>query len=249
MGRFLIVCPLVFLAGFVDSIAGGGGLISFPAYMLAGVPVHVTMGTSKLSAFPGAIVAAARFAKGGYIRWKLAIVWAVMAFLGAIIGANVTLLVDEQIIKSLMLVVLPVVAFYVLRNKGADDEEGKEELPPQKMMAVGMAAAFLIGMYDGFYGPGTGTFLILVFSNVVKLKLKEAAGIAKIVNFCADISALGTFFANGKVDYQLGIAAAVFCMAGSYIGAGLVVSNGQKIVRPVVITVLALLFIKIITGQ
>ncbi len=79
MEQFLIVCPLVFLAGFVDSIAGGGGLISFPAYMLAGVPVHVILGTSKLSAFPGSIVAALRFAKSGYIRFKLALPWAASA--------------------------------------------------------------------------------------------------------------------------------------------------------------------------
>ncbi|MCI8511283.1 MAG: TSUP family transporter [Lachnospiraceae bacterium] len=245
MNRFLIVCPLVFLAGFVDSIAGGGGLISFPAYMFAGVPVHVTMGTSKLSAFPGAITAAARFAKGGYIRWRFALLCAAAAFGGSIIGAGIALQVDERVIQSLMLVVLPVLAFYVLRDKGGSEEREKKELPAGQMYAAGMAASFLIGMYDGFYGPGTGTFLILVFSNVVRLGLKEAAGAAKVVNLCADIGALGTFFAGGKVDYRLGIAAALFCIVGSYIGAGLVVKNGHRIVRPVVIVVLLLLFVKI----
>lgn len=117
MEQFLIVCPLVFLAGFVDSIAGGGGLISFPAYMLAGVPVHVILGTSKLSAFPGSIVAALRFAKSGYIRFKLALPWAASAALGAVGGASLALKTDEKLIRSLMVVVLPVVAFYVLKNK------------------------------------------------------------------------------------------------------------------------------------
>ena len=88
MERFFIVCPLVFLAGFVDSIAGGGGLISFPAYMLAGVPVHVILGTSKLSSFPGSIVAAARFAKNKYIQWKLALPCGVMAVIGAFWGGR-----------------------------------------------------------------------------------------------------------------------------------------------------------------
>lgn len=248
MERFFIVCPLVFLAGFVDSIAGGGGLISFPAYMLAGVPVHVTMGTSKLSSFPGAIVASIRFAKGGYIRWKPAVLWGICGFLGAVLGSNIALLMSERVIQSLMIVVLPIVAFYVLRDK----KEAKEErpaLPEKKMLVYGAAASLGIGLYDGFYGPGTGTFLILVFAGLVRLKIKEAAGLAKIVNFCADISALTTFFANGKVDYRLGLVAALFSIAGSYIGAGLVVNNGQKIVRPVVIIVLALLFIKIVTGQ
>ena len=116
------------------------------------------------------------------------------------------------------------------------------------MLAAGLFASLLIGMYNGFYGPGTGTFLILVFTGVVKMELKEAAGVSKFINLAADISALGTFYANGKVDYILGITAALFCMAGSYIGSGLVVGNGQKIVRPVDMTVLVLLFIKILMG-
>ena len=248
MEKFLIVCPLVFLAGFVDSIAGGGGLISFPAYMLAGVPVHVTMGTTKLSSFPGSVVAAARFAKRGLIRWKLAVPCAAASILGAALGANLALRVSERLIQSLMIVVLPVVAFYVMGNKEMGRKEGESELPWGKMLAAGLFASLLIGMYNGFYGPGTGTFLILVFTGVVKMELKEAAGVSKFINLAADISALGTFYANGKVDYILGITAALFCMAGSYIGSGLVVGNGQKIVRPVVMTVLVLLFIKILMG-
>lgn len=249
MERFFIVCPLVFLAGFVDSIAGGGGLISFPAYMLAGIPVHVILGTSKLSSFPGAIVAAARFAKNKYIRWKLALPCGIMAVIGAFLGASLALRVDEKIIKSLMIVVLPVVAFYVLRNKNMGVDETGEAVSWKKTLLVGMAASLLIGMYDGFYGPGTGTFLILVFTGIVKLGMKEAAGISKFINLAADISALGTFFMGGKVDYALGITAALFCMAGSYFGSGLVLNNGQKIVRPVVMVVLALLFVKILMGQ
>ncbi len=248
MGRYLIVCPLIFLAGFVDSIAGGGALISFPAYMLAGVPALVTIGTSKLSAFPGSIVAAARFAKSGYIRWKLAACCAAAAFVGAQIGSRITLHMSEQVIRSMMLFVLPVVAFCVLRDKNTDDQ-GKEELALEKLLPTCVAISFVIGAYNGFYGPGTGTFLILAFSNIAGLKTKEAAGLAKFANFSADISAVGTFWANGRVDYRLALVAAIFCIAGSYIGSGLVMNNGRKIVRPVVIVVLALLFIKILSGQ
>lgn len=248
MEQFLIVCPLVFLAGFVDSIAGGGGLISFPAYLLAGVPVHVILGTSKLSSFPGAIVAAARFGKSGYIRWRLAVPCGLLAATGAFLGARLALLVNESVIKSLMVVVLPVVAFYVLRNKNLGDEEAKEELLPKKLWAGGLTASLLIGMYDGFYGPGTGTFLILVFSGLLQMGMKDAAGISKFINLMADIGALLTFGASGKVDYALGITAAFFCIVGSYFGSGLVVHNGQKIVRPVVMAVLVLLFIKLLAG-
>ena len=248
MEQFLIVCPLVFLAGFVDSIAGGGGLISFPAYLLAGVPVHVILGTSKLSAFPGAIVAAARFAKSGLVQWKLALPCCLIAALGAFAGARIALGVDEAVIRSLMVVVLPVVAFYVLRSKPDPGEEEKAELPFEKLLIPSLAASFVIGAYDGFYGPGTGTFLILVFAGPLKMHMKHSAGISKVVNLAADIGALLTFTASGKVNVALGVAAALFCMAGSYFGSGLVVNNGQKIVRPVILTVLVLLFAKILVG-
>ena len=248
MEQFLIVCPLVFLAGFVDSIAGGGGLISFPAYLLAGVPVHVILGTSKLSAFPGAIVAAARFAKSGLVQWKLALPCGLIAALGAFAGARIALGVDEAVIRSLMVVVLPVVAFYVLRSKPDPGEEEKEELPFEKLLIPSLAASFVIGAYDGFYGPGTGTFLILVFAGPLKMHMKHSAGISKVVNLAADIGALLTFTTGGKVNVALGVAAALFCMAGSYFGSGLVVNNGQKIVRPVILTVLVLLFAKILVG-
>ena len=248
MEQFLIVCPLVVLAGFVDSIAGGGGLISFPAYLLAGVPVHVILGTSKLSAFPGAIVAAARFAKSGLVQWKLALPCGLIAALGAFAGARIALGVDEAVIRSLMVVVLPVVAFYVLRSKPDPGEEEKAELPFEKLLIPSLAASFVIGAYDGFYGPGTGTFLILVFAGPLKMHMKHSAGISKVVNLAADIGALLTFTASGKVNVALGVAAALFCMAGSYFGSGLVVNNGQKIVRPVILTVLVLLFAKILVG-
>ena len=248
MEQFLIVCPLVFLAGFVDSIAGGGGLISFPAYLLAGVPVHVILGTSKLSAFPGAIVAGGRFAKSGLVQWKLALPCGLIAALGAFAGARIALGVDEAVIRSLMVVVLPVVAFYVLRSKPDPGEEEKAELPFEKLLIPSLAASFVIGAYDGFYGPGTGTFLILVFAGPLKMHMKHSAGISKVVNLAADIGALLTFTASGKVNVALGVAAALFCMAGSYFGSGLVVNNGQKIVRPVILTVLVLLFAKILVG-
>lgn len=248
MQAFLIVCPLVFLAGFVDSIAGGGGLISLPAYLIAGVPPHVALGTGKLSSFPGAVVAVARFAKSGYIRWKLALICSAMALVGSTIGASIALRVNEKIVESLMIVVLPVIAFYVLRNKNMGDDNSQPELPEKKTLFVGMTAALVIGMYNGFYGPGTGTFLILVFTGVVKMKLKDAAGISKVINLASDIAAFVTFVFNGKAYIALGLTAALFSMAGSYLGSGLVVNNGQKIVRPVVIVVLAILFVKLFTN-
>ena len=248
MERFFIICPFLFLSGLVDSIAGGGGLISFPAYVLAGVPMHVILGTSKLGAFPGAIVAAWRFARSGYVKWKQAIPCGVLGFLGAALGANIALHLSESFIQKMMFVVLPIVAFNVMRNKIMVDDNMVSGMSEKKTMILSLIAALIIGSYDGFYGPGTGTFLLLALTGIVKLNTKEAAGLTKIINLSADIGALCTFTANGKVDIMLGVVAAVFCMIGSYVGSGLVVNNGQKIVRPVVIVVLVLLFAKLIIG-
>jgi len=149
----------------------------------------------------------------------------------------------------MMIVVLPIVAFYVLRNKSMGDNELTGTVPENQVFAISLAAAFAIGAYDGFYGPGTGTFLILILTGAARMRIRQASGITKVINLSANVAALVTFILNGKVLFPLGLAAGVFCIAGHYIGSGLVVNNGQRIVRPVVLIVLVILFIKIITGQ
>lgn len=200
MHQYLIVCPLVFLAGFVDSIAGGGGLISLPAYLAAGVPPHLALGTNKMGSTMGTVISTARFAKSGYIKWKLSLFAAACAIVGSIIGSNLSLLASEKFLKGMMLFALPIVAFYVLKNKDMGDNKNTGSLTEKQMMLISMAAALV------------------------------------------------TFLINGKVLLPLGITAGVFCIAGHYIGSGMVVKSGQKVVRPVVLAVLLCLFVKIVKG-
>lgn len=248
MHQYLIVCPLVFLAGFVDSIAGGGGLISLPAYLAAGVPPHLALGTNKMGSTMGTVISTARFAKSGYIKWKLSLIAAACAIVGSIIGSNLSLLASEKFLKGMMLFALPVVAFYVLKNKDMGDNRNTGSLTEKQMMLISMAAALVIGTYDGFYGPGTGTFLLLVLTGAAKMDLRTASGTTKVINLSSNIAALVTFLINGKVLLPLGITAGVFCIAGHYIGSGMVVKSGQKVVRPVVLVVLLCLFVKIVKG-
>lgn len=248
MYQYLIVCPLVFLAGFVDSIAGGGGLISLPAYLAAGIPPHLAVGTNKLGSALGTVISTARYAKNGYIKIKLSLLAALFAILGSTIGAHLSLLATEGLLKGMMLVALPVVAYYVLKNKNLGDKGDSNSLPERKTFLISMGAALLIGCYDGFYGPGTGTFLLLVLTGLAKMDIRTASGTTKVINLSSNIAALVTFIINGKVMIPLGLAAGVFCIAGHYIGSGLVVKNGLKIVRPVVLVVLICLFVKIMKG-
>jgi hypothetical protein len=243
---FLIVCPLVFLAGFVDSIAGGGGLISLPAYLLSGVPAHMAVATNKLSSATGTAVSTGRFLKSGYVPLKLALPAAGMALIGSTLGANISMILPENVLKGMLLLVLPVVAFYVLRNKnmGADDRPKRS---PRQLLCIAMGAALVIGVYDGIYGPGTGTFLLLVLTGLGRMDLKSAAGTTKVINLSSNVAALVTFILHGQVYWALGLTASVFSIAGHYTGAGLVQKDGSKVVRPVVLTVLAILFIKVTT--
>lgn len=252
MSQYLIVCPLVFLAGFVDAIAGGGGLISLPAYMIAGVPVHLALGTNKISSAMGTSISTARYLKNGYLKGGMMIRLAVFAsaasLAGSFIGASLSLLVNESTLEKLLIVILPVVAFYVLRNKSLGDEDRRKPVSDQIMALTAVLAAFFIGSYDGFYGPGTGTFLLLVLTGAAHMSLQKASGLTKVINLSSNIAALITFVVNQNVIYPLGLAAGLFCIAGNYIGSGLVVHNGRKIVRPVILVVLAILFLKIISG-
>ena len=247
--QFIIVCPMVFLAGFVDAIAGGGGLISLPAYLIAGVPAHMALGTNKMSSMMGTAIATGRFAKNGYIQFKKVVWFIVAALIGSSIGSNLTLLVSDKILQYMMIVILPIVAFYVMRNKKMGDDSLAGTLPERKSFLIALASALIIGIYDGFYGPGTGTFLLLVLTGAARYTMKEAAGTTKAINLSSKVAAFVTFVIHGKIIYTLGLAAAICSILGNYIGSGLVLGNGQKIVRPLILVVLAILFVKILLGN
>ncbi len=242
----LIVAAGVFLASFTDAIAGGGGIISVPTYLLAGLPAHFALGTNKLSAGLGSIASTGRFIKNGFVDWKLGIPSIVLALVGAHFGTSLQLMIEEKYLQYLLLIVLPVVAFVVLRQRELPETKG--EIEPKKQMLIVCAASLVIGAYDGFYGPGTGTFLLLIFCNFAKMDVRTAAGNVKLVNLASNIGALVTSLANGKVFIALGLIGTVTSFLGHYIGSGLAIKNGSKIVKPTVVVVLVLLAIKVIQG-
>jgi hypothetical protein len=149
----------------------------------------------------------------------------------------------DVVLKYLLLVVLPVVAVITLRNHDWPDEPG--EIDPKKQALIVWAAAFLIGGYDGYYGPGTGTFLMIVFIRLAKLDTRHAAGGVKAINLASNFGSLFTALTAGYVYIGVGLVAAVASIAGHYLGAGLAIKNGSKIVRPAVILVLILLTVKV----
>ena len=244
---FFIICPLNFLAGLVDSIGGGGGLISLPAFMLAGLSPHAAVATNKLASTTGTTVSTVRYCKNGYYEKKLAVPGILLALLGSFLGARLVLHTNDIILKRMMLFILPIVAVIVLLDKKKPEYDSS--FPASYRMLIVCISAFLIGLYDGFYGPGTGTFLLLALTKAARMDIRTASGNVKLINLSSNAAALATFLLSGYVHIAYGIAGAVFCLLGHYIGSGLVMKNGSKIVRPVIVLVLLLLFAKIISGN
>jgi uncharacterized membrane protein YfcA len=243
MMEYLIVCPLVFLAGFIDAIAGGGGLISLPAYLIAGLPPHAAIGTNKFSACLGTIVATWHYARCGFIHWKRVLPAILTALAGSWFGARMALWVDADTFKIIMLVILPLTAWYVLKKKSLQTD--KVPFSNARTMTIIVGLALIIGVYDGFYGPGTGTFLMLLLTALAHIDLNEAAGTTKVINLSTNLAALVVFLTHGVVWFPLALVAAVFGIAGNYIGANYFTSRGTDFVRPVIVLVLVIFFCKI----
>ena len=245
-GMVILVIGGVFLGSFMDGIAGGGGLITLPTYLLTGLPTHIALGTNKLSSCIGTTVSTARFIKNGKVDWLPAVGSIPLALLGAHLGTRLQLQVSERWLQYLLLPVLPLVAFVVLKQKSFPEEPG--QIGRRKQLAVIWAASLIIGTYDGFYGPGTGTFLLLIYCNLAKLDVRTAGGNVKVTNLCSNVAAMFTSLSQGKVFVLLGLIGAAAAVAGQYLGSGLALKNGSKIVKPVVIAVLILLAVKVVSG-
>ncbi len=244
---FIILCPLIFLAGFVDSIAGGGGLISLPAYIFTGIPIHNAIATNKLSSSTGTCVSTWQLVKNKRVVAWLIPGTVICTLIGAFCGANLALVMSDWILKKVLIVLLPIVAFCVLKDKDTTVTIPEGFTRKKQYILCGICS-FVIGIYDGFYGPGTGTFLLLAFTKLGKIDMVKATGNVKIVNLTSNLTALVTFIFAGKILWSVGIVTSLFCIAGHYLGAHMVMKNGTKIIRPVILLVLALLLIKIIFG-
>ncbi len=243
--EFLIVCPLALIAGFVDAIAGGGGLISLPAYFFAGLPAHAAIATNKLSSTLGTAVACVRYALFGYMVKRFVVVGVVCGLVGSAVGANLALLADATALMVFMLVALPPVAVLVFRAKDLN-RFSERPLPPAAALAATAAIALVVGIYDGFYGPGTGTILMLLLAAVGRQDVKSAAGTTKAVNLATNAAALAVFLVNGQVLIALGLAAAAFNIVGNWLGSTFFDRKGALVLRPIMLVVIALFAVKLI---
>jgi len=240
---YLIVLPLAFLAAIVDSIGGGGGLISLPAYTLAGLPYGLAAGSNKLSASCGSLAATIRFIRSGKIQWKPMLCAAAAAIPAYWLGTWLSNQLGNDFMNIFMICAIPVVAVVMLLKKNSPTE--CKPMTGRRLVMCAVTGMFS-GFYDGFFGPGTGTFLILLFTSLSGMDMVTAAATAKPVNLLSNATSLVTRIAGGQVLYALAVPAICFSVAGGWIGSKLVLTRGAKVIRYVMLAVMALLVVTLI---
>ena len=239
----LVVCPLLFLAGFVDSVAGGGGLISLPAYLFVGVPIHLAAGTNKVVNAIGTGTATWKYLRSGRVDLRIALWAAAGALAGGALGARLALWFSEQVFQACVLAALPVAAAVMVWKRDLG-QVGEDRWSQRQKAVLSLVIGLCTGTYDGLIGPGTGTFMILAFTLVLRVDLLTASGCAKTANLASNAASAVVWIAGGKVFWQLAAPAVICCVAGNWCGARYAIRGGSDKVRRMIFVVLGLLFLK-----
>jgi len=236
---YLIVLPLVFLGGFIDSIAGGGGLITLPAYYLAGLSPDWAGGSNKLSALFGTGVAAGKYISQGHVDWRCGIASLLGSVPGAALGAWLLTVLPGQTVRTGVVLALPLVAFFVIRKR--DLTVSRALIPPGLTLPASFLIGLLMGAYDGLVGPGTGTFLMLAYVSLLGMPALRASGTARLVNLGSNVGSALTMMIAGRVLFALALPAALFSVLGNFLGASLAIKKGVPFIRALLLVVLGLL--------
>lgn len=234
------------IAGFIDSIAGGGGLITIPALMLSGLPPIATLGTNKLQGLFGSFSAMVAYARGGHVNIRQQIGQASMAFLGSIIGAMVATLIPVKIFQAFLPFLLIVVALYFALKPNLNDIDKQERIRP---VIFCLTMAPLIGFYDGIFGPGAGSFYMLAFVTFSGFGILKATAHTKLLNFSSNLGGFLTFAVMGSINIRIGIAMGIAQFIGAHLGARVAMKIGAKLIKPLLVIVCLILAYKLLQSS
>ena len=228
----LILCIAALSAGFIDAIVGGGGLVQTPAALtlLPQYPVSTILGTLKIPAFSGTSFAAAQYARKVTINYKRLSIMMAVAFTSSIAGSKLLTVVSNQFMKPFLLIILILVAIYTYTNKNFGNHTAKE-YSTRRQMFYAMLISVIIGFYDGFIGPGAGSFLILAFINFLGFDFLKANAHAKFVNLSTNLGSMTFFAISGKIIYTIAIPMALCNAIGGFLGARLAILKGNAFIR------------------
>ncbi|MEK7348248.1 MAG: TSUP family transporter [Candidatus Eisenbacteria bacterium] len=237
-----LLCLAAYVGGTVDAIAGGGGIITLPALLAVGLPPHFALGTNKGQAVWGSAAAIVRYARAGLIDRRSALRSFPLALAGSALGALLVLQIKPDALRPLVLVLLVVAAIFIALVRVPATAE---ERPRHRSAAILGTIAFVVGAYDGFFGPGTGTFLIAGYVAFLGISLTRASADAKVVNCASNLAALAVFMTQGVVVWSLAAPMLVAQMAGGWTGAHLAVRGGNRFIRLVAVLVALALVVKV----
>ncbi len=241
----VFLCFAGFAAAAVDAIAGGGGLISLPSILAAGVPAHFALGTNKFASSFGAFTSAFTFTRSGKVFVPLMKFTVPCTLVGSVIGVLTALKIDQSFLKVIILLLVFATAIYTIVKKDFGNEDKFAGLT-KKNIIQGCVFAFSLGFYDGFFGPGTGSFLIFLFISIYGFDFTTAAGNSKVLNFVSNITSLVMFAVNGKMYFMVGIPMAVAMIAGARVGSKIAIKNGAKVIKPIFVTIALILTLKLL---
>lgn len=241
-----LVCGTAALAGgFIDSISGGGGLLTLPALMLCGIPSHLALGTNKISACLGTAVALFNFGKHGLVRWEMAAIGIPFSIIGSWLGSLLALRLHPDILGKIIIGLLPIVMLLTMFPHKRREDSGNTISNLGLWLALPLVCA-LLGCYDGFLGPGTGSFLILALNWCLKLNLIVSSATAKAFNLASNISAAISFIWHGSVIWTLGLIMAACFICGNLLGSQFAIKAGSQAVRKFLVVSLALLMASLV---
>lgn len=240
---FLLIAGGGFLAAFVDSVVGGGGLVSVPVLLTAGLPPHVALGTNKLAGTVGSFTSMLTFIRSGKVELRVALRLLPLTVVGAAGGTLLLQQVPSDWLRPLVVAMLILITLYTIFKKSWGSDGAQRAAFTRRAVVILAVAAFVLGGYDGFFGPGTGSFLIFVFL-LAGYDFVRSAGNAKVLNFGSNIASLITFALLQSVDWRIGLTMSVFMVLGALTGSRLAIRQGAKYVRPLFIAVSSLLILR-----
>ena len=243
----LFICPLLFLAGIIDGIAGGGGIIALPAYIMSGLPLNVAYGCNKFQSCIGTSASMFRYAKSGFVDWKAAFCSAAFAIAGSYLSTEIMLTLDDSVKKIIIICAMVfIISLTLLVHRVKSGSRLKIESGIRNILMC-FGIGFLLGLYDGFFGPGGGTVALMLYSLAFGYDVRVGSGNGKVIVVVSNLIALINYIIHGYVLYAIAIPAAIVNILGSYIGASLAVKKGTKLVRKFLIAVVLIVVIQAIT--
>lgn len=241
--KLLFVCPLLFLAGLIDGITGGGGIISLPTYLLTGMPLNFAYGCNKIQSFSGTSASLIKYAKNDLVDLRPAVIACTTAIIGSTVSTHIMMSLDDSIKKIIIasaMAFIIVLTLLTARFQPHNQEVKRLTLTPSKVLLC-LICGLVLGLYDGFFGPGGGTIALMMFTLLFGYDMRVATGNGKLIIVVSNLIAMISYITSGNVLYEIAIPASISNILGSYIGAHLAIKKGKKLVRWVLYVVIVVL--------